>query len=527
MFFNRKKRILRTLDSSFRYIKTEGFNFELIKRYFQGKNHEESFQVLSDQTCEDLDFDLFFCYADRTSSKIGQQFLYNKMRTISHEAEKRLAQEKILEQLKKDPKSRLEIQYQLQKLNNQEAYYLVDLFQQEAEAKSKWHFVITLLSFTSFASLLLSFFNPKLILLFFLVFAINTITHYAFKRRTNVFVNSMPSLFTLGSVARKLTRYAFFQAENQKVAESLKVISSIQRKMSFFKLEQKTDSDMEAAYWFLLELIKITFLLEPLLMQSSIRNLQAKAKDIENVYCYVGEIDSLLSVASLRSGLEEFCVPRIQEKSSRILGENIKHPLIPACIPNSLNENSSILLTGSNMSGKSTFIRSIGLNYIAGMSLNTCFASEMSLPVSKIFSLIRISDDLMDASSYFFKEVDEMNHIIQYTGNTENAIILLDELFKGTNTIERIASAKAILSFLAKGKNHIFVSTHDIELTTMLQEEFALYHFSESIIDANIHFDYKLKKGTPKSGNAIRILELNNYPSAIIKEAQEIAAKLK
>ena len=102
----------------------------------------------------------------------------------------------------------------------------------------------------------------------------------------------------------------------------------------------------------------------------------------------------------------------------------------------------------------------------------------------------------------------------------------MDELFKGTNTVERIAAAKATLSYLARHNCQIFVSTHDIELTNMLNEEFDLFHFSETVEGTTIDFDYKMKSGIPKSRNAIRILELSDFPETIITEAKSLVTKI-
>ncbi|MNY16902.1 DNA mismatch repair protein MutS [compost metagenome] len=270
----------------------------------------------------------------------------------------------------------------------------------------------------------------------------------------------------------------------------------------------------------MLELIKITFLLEPLLLFSSLDHLRFKSEDIEQVYRFVGEVDSIISVASLRSGIAEYCIPAISGDVSKVRFKDIRHPLIPDCVPNDVDFEKSILLTGSNMSGKTTYIRAIGLNVISGMMLNTCFAKSAIIPIANLFSVIRIEDDLINSSSYFFKEADEVKKIIQQTGPNNCSIVLLDELFKGTNTIERIASAKAILSYLSKRKGQVFVSTHDLELTRLLKDEFELVYFSEYVSNETIHFDYTLKSGVPEKGNAIRILEMNGYPKEIIREAR-------
>ncbi len=522
MFFNRKQKQLKQIRNSFGQTKTEGFSLDLIKRYFNRKDHSNAFHVLSEQTCNDLDLDLFFCYIDRTRSKIGQQFLYNNLRTAHFSCEKMQHQEKVISVLLNDPQTRTEIEFLLSKLNSQQSYYVCDLFQQELDAKPSWFMIFPFLSFTALLSILLSAFNPTTIFIFVLLLPIHVILHYGLKRKTNLFLNAIPSLLSLGSVAKKLSKINVLKNENSELEVAISVISKIRRKMSFFKIEQKIDSDMEAAYWFLLELIKISFLLEPLLLFSSLDKLRNKSLAIEKVFEFIGFVDTCISVASLRSSEKNFCIPEVNVQFSHAQFRNFRHPLIPNCVPNTLSEEKSILLTGSNMSGKTTFIRAFGLNYISGMALNTCFAEDAVLPVAKLFSAIRIEDDLMNASSYFFREISEIKTIIEQSKDSVHSIILLDELFKGTNTRERIASAKGVLNYLGKSKNQVLVSTHDIELTQLLDENYELFYFSESISNGTIHFDYQLKKGIPSHGNAIRILELNDFPKEIIHEANTV-----
>lgn len=526
MLFGRKKRIQQKLESSFGQLKTEGFNFEQIKRYNANKDNSSAFQELTDQTINDLDFELFFCFVDRTTSKPGQQFLYDRLRTIEPHKRDFQNQEKVIQYLEENASERLKIQYELNKLNHQQAYYIVDLFQKELDKKPKWYFLFPLLSITVILSIVLSFFNPNFVIILLGVIPINVLIHYGLKRKTNVFLNSIPSLLSMGPIARRLSTFPVIKDYHSDINSSIKVVSAIGRKMSFFKLEQKVDSDMEAAYWFLLELIKITFLLEPLLLFSSLDTLRDKTTDIESVFCFIGEVDCMVSILSLRQQ-ERYCVPVIDKSGHHIQFEDLRHPLVPNCVSNSTETSKSILLTGSNMSGKTTFIRAIGLNYISGMALNTCFASSARLPCAKLHSVIRIEDDLMSSSSYFYKEVYEIRKIIRETEKEARSIILLDELFKGTNTIERIASAKAVLSYLETKECQIFAATHDIELTELLKSKFELFHFTECIKDSNIHFDYILKKGVPSSGNAVKILELNNFPRDIVREANALVSQMK
>jgi DNA mismatch repair ATPase MutS len=132
----------------------------------------------------------------------------------------------------------------------------------------------------------------------------------------------------------------------------------------------------------------------------------------------------------------------------------------------------------------------------------------------------------LNDKSYYFEEVLTIKEMIDESENGKVNLFLLDEIFKGTNTIERISAGKAVLSKLAKNGNIVFVSTHDIELTDMLSDEYELYHFSEMVNGKTVDFDYKLKEGKLKNRNAIRILQINNYPDEVVKEAISISKEL-
>lgn len=115
-----------------------------------------------------------------------------------------------------------------------------------------------------------------------------------------------------------------------------------------------------------------------------------------------------------------------------------------------------------------------------------------------------------------------MKELIDNVPSGYRNIFLIDEIFKGTNTAERIASAKAILSYLKKSANLVFVSTHDVELSGLLSEDFDLYHFTETTLDDQMDFDHRLKKGPLTTRNAIKILTMSGYPEEITKEASRL-----
>ncbi|PKQ61242.1 DNA mismatch repair protein MutS [Labilibaculum filiforme] len=524
--FKGKKNKSQKLLNSFGKLKDTSFNFELIEKYFKNKEHTKTLQVISDKTCDDLDFEELFMFLDRTNSKIGQQHLYNKLRVISHEDGNLDVDEELIAQFTNDSDFRVEVQIELEKLNGREAYFVSGLFQEEHLEQAKWFFVMRLLSFTSILSLILLPFNPHMFLVLIGVFIINICFHLWNKKNLSTYSDSIPQLMVLKQVANNFLQDEQLKKLSPLLSESIKILDQVRNRMLFFKLESKIEGDFQVIFWSFLELFKILFLLEPLLLFGVLKRLDTRRKEIEEVFTFVGRIDALLSIASLRKGAD-CCIPKIDEENGQIKANKIYHPLLIDCVRNNITVNDkSILLSGSNMSGKTSFIRAIGINVVTGLTINTCFAKSMVIPRTCIHSAIRISDDLMNDRSYYFEEVLTIKDMIDNADKGTVNLFLLDEIFKGTNTVERISAGKAVLSALTRNNNRVFVSTHDIELTDLLEDEYELYHFSEIVSDKSVDFDYKLKEGKLKNRNAIRILEINGYPDEIIEEAIALATEL-
>lgn len=523
--FKRKKKNDDRLTEAFGKLKDDVFDFSLIDSYFKNKDNTAAYQVISDKTCNDLDIEELFTFIDRTTSKVGQQCLYNKLRTIPVKPVK--DREKLIHKLATDKAYRISIQREIDLLSQHEAFHISSLFQEEHTRPPKWFIAIRLLSLVSLASLLITPILNAMILVFIATYILNIGIHLWNKRNVYKYLTSIPQLIKLSQVAKELHKNELCKDIDPTLEKSLKVIDQVKNRMAFFKIESALQSDFGAIAWGILELFKIAFLLEPLLLFDVLHRLDTRREAIEKVFSFVGEIDCLISIASLREGLELHCMPEIETHSTVTKAEKIYHPLIQECVKNTIHlQNKSVLLTGSNMSGKTSFIRTIGINIITGLTLNTCFAESIRFPKMRIYSAIRISDDLMNDKSYYFEEVLTIKEMMDRSDDDVANLFLLDEIFKGTNTIERISAGKAVLSSLTKNKNLVFVSTHDIELTDLLNKEYELYHFSEVVNQNKVDFDYKLKAGKLKNRNAIRILQINDYPAEVINEAMQIAKRL-
>jgi len=527
MFFNKSQKNIEKLKLSFGKPKDDLFDFDKIDKYFRKKDNSSSFQSISDQTCNDLDIEELFTLIDRTCSKVGQQFLYNKLRTIPANRNGIDENEAIINRFITDIEFRVSVQLLLKKLDDKSSNYITSLFQDEHIKSPSWFWIVRLLSITSICSLLILPIYPQVFFVLLGLFIINTGFHYWNKRNLFQYIVSIPQLLILNYVAGQLFKETAFKILNPNLTESLRLTDKIKNRMAFMRLESSMQGELASILWSVIELIKILFLVEPILLFGVLEKLDSRRKEIEDLFIFVGSIDTFLSIAALREGLDQFCIPVISNSKKEILAREMYHPLIHNCVNNNIQvKQKSILLTGSNMSGKTSFIRTIGINAITGLTLNTCFAASFSLPLMKIHSAIRISDDLVNDRSYYFQEVLTIKNMIANCSNNYANLFLLDEIFKGTNTIERISAGKAVLSFLANGRNIVFVSTHDVELADLLKKEYELHHFSEKVDNKTVDFDYKLKDGKLKNRNAIKILEINEYPDLIIKEALEISKTL-
>lgn len=176
------------------------------------------------------------------------------------------------------------------------------------------------------------------------------------------------------------------------------------------------------------------------------------------------------------------------------------------------------------MSGKSSFLKTIGVNIVAANAMNMCFAESLVLPNCRLHTVLSVSDDINNAQSYYYSEAQRIKSIIDQCNNApldRTNIVLIDEIFKGTNTIERLSIANAVIKYFTKLNNtFVIVSTHDIELARSFKGLLDTYHFSEQMEQTTLRFNYKLISGVEYTRNAISILKGCDYPEEIISCAE-------
>lgn len=528
IFHNRKivkKR--NALIAKWGKLKTEYPHIHLVDGYWRNTANP-AFHQLSEQTKTDIDFNDLFAYIDRTVSKVGQQFLYDQLNKPLGDVESLREFDRKVKFFIENVEERQKVQAILLKLDSNDAYYIANLLNGTILERPKWFPVLYLLSGSLLLVTILSLYKPVFIIGVMALFACSLGVHFWNKNQTFMFSRSLPQLKILMQVARLLNKEPI-PFEGSKVSACLEQLKTYKHKMVLISFGVSVIKDeMALLFRYLVDMTKAFFLIEVYSLYSITSELKNKQEAVNLLFRYVGEIDACLSVASLRSASNTTCQPEFVNRDKRMSITGAYHPLIENCIPNDLEvRDSSILITGSNMSGKTTFLRTVAQNAILAQTIYTCFAQAFKAPITKVCTSIRMDDSLLDGKSYYLQEVSLMHSLIRAAESDDHHLFLLDEVFKGTNTVERISAAKAVLSDLNKGNNLVFVSTHDIELAGLLGNEYTLYHFSETVAENQLHFDHRIKAGVLTTRNAIAILEIMNFPSRIVEEARELSNKIK
>ena len=506
-------------------------NFDLIAAYLNAGN---STSKISPSIAEDLDLNNLFNFIDRTNSKPGKQYLYNKLFTPETSFENLLDLDQNIEAMNMPRPDQEGIELLLTKLSSTDAYYLVDLFIKEhVSLLAPIMGLYIRLSGVAIIGLIISLFvvpNPVSFLVFIALLIGNIVLHYRTKNKISSYTRSLPQLLILHSVAQSLLSKLNLE-QDEVVKLSINKLSGLSRSLKLVGFETKLADNQENLSYAVYKIVKMIFLLEPFMFITSVKRINKYRGDIEVIYNYVAGIDMLIAIQSVRSGLPHFSKPIFYTEDEQMELIDMYHPLINNCVPNSIvtRRSEGVLITGSNMSGKTTFIRSIAINTLLAQTIYTTCTKLYKAPLLKIQTSIRVTDDLGEQKSYFQAEALSILDIINQSSVDEpvKSLIIIDEIFKGTNTIERIAAAKSVLTYLTDNKNFVFVSTHDLELAELLNNDYAVYSFEESVNDTRLVFDYRMKTGVLKNKNGIAILETIGYPESVVEDAYIVSETLK
>jgi DNA mismatch repair ATPase MutS len=242
------------------------------------------------------------------------------------------------------------------------------------------------------------------------------------------------------------------------------------------------------------------------------QNMQSKG--ILEAMDMLSLVEAVGSLAALKFNHPDWTIPEIASDFPTVEVKNIKHPLIPLAtsIANdySLEEHRIALITGSNMAGKSTFLRTIGVNAVLALSGAPVCANYMKISVMQMATYMRIRDSLNESTSTFKAELDRIQKILELVKNHKNTFILLDEMLRGTNSMDKYLGSKAIIEKLIEQKGVGMVATHDLKLSELSDKYPQIvknFHFDIKVEGEEMLFDYKLKTGPCTTFNASLLLK--------------------
>ncbi|MCI8549396.1 MAG: hypothetical protein HFI68_02180 [Lachnospiraceae bacterium] len=263
-----------------------------------------------------------------------------------------------------------------------------------------------------------------------------------------------------------------------------------------------------------------------ILFRRMAETIRHKGAILEQLMETMGQLELALCIGSFRDLAEGCCRPVFHKEPMKTLAcKGIYHPLVENAVANSIETDKPVLITGSNASGKSTFLKTIGVNAILAQSIYTVTAASYETDFFRVYSSMALSDSLETKESYYMVEIKSLKRILDALSGKVPVLCFVDEVLRGTNTVERISASSKILESMA-GKNVLcFAATHDIELTALLEGPYVNYHFEEQVEEGDVSFSYRLEPGRARSRNAIRLLGIMGYDEKIIAAAEEMAKR--
>lgn len=268
--------------------------------------------------------------------------------------------------------------------------------------------------------------------------------------------------------------------------------------------------------------LNIAFLAELTAYTHALKHFVQVRNTLQSTWELLGSIDAAVAMASCLERCPDHCVPEISGGALIDIQDGY-HPLLASPVRNSLHlDGRSALIAGSNMAGKTTMIKMVGTNIILGRTLGFCLASRATIPCSSVMASIRSEHSVESGRSHYFGEIERLRTFIECAGRQSCRVFVIDELFSGTNTVERIAIARAVLEQLSMDAQ-VLVTTHDVELQQDLSADYDLYHFQENP-DIEGFFDYKLTAGAAVERNAIRLLGRVGFPDQVVARALDLVA---
>jgi len=496
--------------------------FENISHYFRNRSGNRFF--IDDITWNDLDMDSIFMMLNNTQSSIGESCLYDMLRNPEYDMAVLAERSRLADYFRENEKERLELQRIFRGIGRTRAISITDYVYRLKDIGSRSnrsHYVMILMMCVS-AGLL--FVRPEWGISCLLVsIVVSILNYYKTKAEIEPYIISLKYVMKILKAADQMEKLRIAEIEQylDRILSARKRFAKFRRNSFLLMSGNGMGGSLADVF---MDYVRMIFHVDLIKFNIMVVEVKRYMDDIECLFETIGILEATIATGSFRESLPYYAVPMLSTDKDAFLNvESIFHPLIDDPVANGISETRSVLLTGSNASGKSTFLKTLAISAILAQTVYTTPARSYYGVCSRIYSSMTLKDDLSNNESYYMAEIRSLKRILDQADSSIPVLCFIDEVLRGTNTVERIAASAQILKRLCGEHVLCFAATHDVELTHILEGYYSNYHFQEEVADGDVRFDYRIYSGRAVSRNAIKLLGIMGFEDVMIKNAEKAA----
>lgn len=498
-----------------------------VKKRDGGLKKRNNFTI-DDITWNDLDMDQIFMVINNTQSSAGDEAVYQALRTPCFDEAELAKREQLATYFANHPEERKKMQMQLARLGRMKNYSMsdyIDIFLTLHAESNLTHYVPLVFMVIAIAIIPFSLGG---VLALILIIGYNIVNYYKIKAKVEPFFVCVSYVVALVRESREIVKIfkdvpelKDYLAELDQASASM---TDIVRKANWIG---SGGAISDNPVYLILEYVKLSTHIDLIQFNSILNKVQMSTTQIQTMMDTIGNLELSIAIASFRELMPVTRQPEFVTEGEVVFSaEDLYHPLIKEPVANSITAARPVLLTGSNASGKSTFLKTVALNAILAQSIHTVTATAYRSSFFRVFSSMALRDNLEGEESYFMVEIRSLKRIVDASADREGTapvLCFIDEVLRGTNTVERIAASSQIMKLLAESRCMCFAATHDVELTYMMERYYDNYHFREEIVEDDVQFNYTLYAGRSDTRNAIKLLKIMGYDDTLTEQAETIA----
>jgi len=459
---------------------------------------------LDERTVDDVDLPLVFRAIDRTATPTGAQALWRWLAAPAVRVDVLAARERSLARLAADPALRAQVRDALAGQATSDAPHLPRLLWEPAAPPLRTGGFAALAAALVVFGALVAWWPPLALGCVVLLVANVLIDDWASLRLAPQGHAIEVLGAALGSAERVIAGGVW---RDEAIARDLAVLARLRKPIALLAVRDPFG---------IADLVRAGLLIRLLVLARYMRVVERERDRLRRVVLWLGELDALVSIASLRAERADTRLPRLSVGAARIAARGLVHPAIAGAIGNDLVLDAGLLVTGSNMSGKSTFLRAVAINAICAQSIHTTFGT-WDAGVVRVFAVMRVADATAEGMSTYAVEVAAIGQLVEAVARCDHglpALLVIDEPFSGTNPALRVPIVVSVLDYLG-ARDLPIAATHDLDVAAQVDARFARGYFGEPD-DGTGRFDRKLRPGVSPASNALALLVRAGYPAAII-----------